>query len=224
MFLFISCCFSVAAKTQVDPVGNFNSHVFETWKGESIRIGPFSVKGSPYLFGEAFEGAIQYNGGRTLNKTRILYDVYHQKAGVELQSMIYEAVEPVESFVIKLTSQFGGQPLQFKAASFFGAGATGFYNVLIEGKKVAFLKQYKSKLIADPSNTMDTKMKVFEQFVEYYLYKSADRSLHQIKLRKKDLMKELADDKFFTEYTNNNTVDFSKENDVANMMEAYNNN
>ena len=222
LLLFLSCCFLKTGKTQVDPVGSFNRHVFEAWKGEAIRIGPFSVKGSPYLFGEAFDGSISYRGGKGLNHAKILYDVYHQKAGVELQSMIYEAAQPVDSFTITLPQQFGGKKSLFKSNSFYSGDKKGFYNVLEEGDNVSFLKMYKSKLVADPNNNMDTKSKVFEQYVEYYLYKKNDLIPHSVKLRKKDFLKEFGDENFSTQYLVNNTLDFTREEDVAKMMNAYN--
>ncbi len=220
--LVMFCSIHFKSNAQVDPSGDFNRHVFEAWKGESIRIGPFSVKGSPYLFGEAFDGSITYKGGRVLNQTKILFDVYHQKAGVELQSMIYEAVEPVESFTIKLPEKFGGQRLLFKNGSLFGGDGKGYFVVLEEGEKFSFLKMYKSKVVADPNNSMDTKMKVFEQYVDYYLFKKDDRSLRQLKLKKKDFLKEFGDIKFIDRYLANNTVDFGKEQDLADLLHAYN--
>ena len=222
LLFFLSCCFLRTGKTQVDHVGSFNRHVFEMWKGEAVRIGPFSVKGSPYLFGEAFDGSVHYKGGNNFYKARILYDVYHQKAGVELQSMIYEAAEPVDSFTITLPQQFGGKKLFFKSNSFYAEDKKGFYNIVEEGDKVSLLKMYKSKLIADPNNNMDTKSKVFEQYAEYYLFKKVDKTLHSVKLRKKDFLNEFGDENFSTQYLVNNTVDFTREEDIAKMMNAYN--
>lgn len=222
LLLFLSCCFLKTSKAQVDPVGSFNRHVFEAWQGEAIRIGPFSVKGSPYLFGEAFDGSISYQGGKVLNQAMILYDVYHQKAGVELQSMIYEAAEPVDSFTITLPQRFGGKKLLFKSNAYYAGNKKGFYNVLEEGDRVSLLKMYQSKLVADPTNNMDTKLKVFEQYAEYYLFKKVDKTLHSVKLRKKDFLQEFGSEKFSTQYLENNTIDFTREEDVAKMVNAYN--
>ncbi len=209
---------------QVDPVGHFNRHVFENWKGQAIRIGPFSVKGSPYLLGESFPGSLTYKNGKTLTITKILYDLYHQKAGVELESQIYETNEPVETFSISLNEKFGGQQLLFKNSYVFGKPSLNcYFNVLQDGEKVALLKMYKSKLVADPTNTMDTKMKVFEQYYEYFIYNKKEQSLNSIKLRKKDIIKELADEQFLSKYEGKNALDFTKEFDVVTAFEAYNN-
>ena len=136
--------------------------------------------------------------------------------------MIYEAVEPVESFIITLPERFGGMKLLFKSSFVFAGDTKGFYNVLEEGDRVSLLKMYKSKLVADPNNLMDTKMKVFEQYVEYYLFKKVDRSMRPVKLKKKDFLKEFGDTKFADRYLASNTVDFGKEQDVADLLHAYN--
>jgi len=65
-------------------------------------------------------------------------------------------------------------------------------------------------------------MKVFEQYVDYYLFKKDDRSMRQFKLKKKDFLKEFGDTKFADRYLANNTVDFGKEQDVADLLHAYN--
>jgi hypothetical protein len=207
---------------QVDPVGEFNRHVFEAWKGEVIRIGPYSVKGSPYLLGESFPGSISYKAGTTLKETKILYDLYHQKAGVDLKGQIFESEDAIESFSINLSEKLGGKILLFKSSYVFGKPAMScFFNVLEEGNKVSLLKLYKSKLVADPSNNLDTRAKVFEQYFEYYVYVKGTSSLDNIKLRKKDLARELGDE-FVNEYMSNNNPDLSKEFELIQLVKAFN--
>jgi hypothetical protein len=209
---------------QVDPMGDFNRHVFESWKGEVVRIGQYAVKGSPYFFGSSFPGEIKYQTGRILRDTRILYDLYHQKAGVELKSQIYEANELVETFSVYLPEKFGGQQLVFKNSYVFGKPSLNcYFNVLQEGDKVALLKMYKSKLVADPTNTMDTKMKVFEQYYEYYIYNKKEQTLNNVKLRKKDIVRELGDEQFLSGFPGKDALNFTKEFDVITAFEAYNN-
>lgn len=210
------------AISQVDPVGEFNRHVFESWKGEIIRIGPYSVKGSPYLLGESFPGSISYKAGTTLKDTKILYDLYHQKAGVDLKGQIFESEDPIESFSINLSEKMGGKRLLFKNSYVFGKPSMNcFFSVLEEGKKVTLLKVYKSKLVADPSNNLDTRAKVFEQYYDYYIYDKSNSTLNGIKLKKKDLVKELGDE-FVGEYMSNNNPDLSKEFELIQLIKAFN--
>src|SRR5687768_8526194 len=136
---------------QVDPVGAFNRHIASNWAGEYVRISQYRVKGTPYLLGESFPGAITYKGGKTANN-KILYDLYSQKAGIDMQNQIYESGEMVEEFTIQLPEKFGGQKLLFKNANLYGdAKINGYLNVLEDGSKLVFLKAFKIKLSPDPT-------------------------------------------------------------------------
>jgi hypothetical protein len=120
----------------LDPIGSFNRHIFKSWKGEYIRIGPYRVKGTPYLFEESFPGSLTYKGGRTVSDIKVLYDIYNQKAGVDVKSGMFKAAEPVENFSILLPEQFGGQKLLFKSSSLFAKTAMNcFFNILEDGRK-----------------------------------------------------------------------------------------
>ncbi|WP_147203276.1 hypothetical protein [Segetibacter aerophilus] len=211
--------------SQVDPVGSFNRHVFEKWTGDYLRIGAFKVKGSPYLLGEAFPGVITYKDGKTVTDEKILYDLYNQKAGIDIKKEIFERDIPIESFVMSLPEHMGKQKLLFHSGFVYGKPEMkGYLNVLEDGKKATLLKQFKIRLIADPINNMDKSLKVFEQYSEYYIYLKGDKTLHSIKPRKKDILKEFGDDPFIKSYTTNREIDFSKEAELVILINSYNNN
>ena len=220
------CCSSlmVGAKAQPDPLRDFNKHVVENWSGDYIRIGPYRVKGSPFFLGESFPGVIKYKGGKTVTDIKVLYNLYNQKAGVDVNHDIFEANDAVAEFQVQLPSKFGGQTLLFKNTNQYQKeSAEEFLNVLAEGSKAAFFKQYKTKLQADPTNTLSKDDKVFEQYYEYYLYTMASPGLHKIKLRSKDVLKELGEDPQIKEYVLKNHMDLSKEEDVIQLINKYNN-
>lgn len=218
------CLIDFKSNAQVDPVGDFNRHVFEGWKGEVIRIGQYQVKGSPYLLGESFPGSIIYKAGGPLKDVKILYDVFNQKAGVDLNKEIFEVQDVIERFSISLPDKMGGQNLEFSNCSNFGKPEMKcFFNVLEDGNKIVLLKAFRSKLVADPSNNMDTKRKVFEQYYEYYVYVKSSQTLNEIKLRKKDLVRELGNEKFIDEYMKNNDTDVTKEFELIQLVSAFNN-
>lgn len=208
--------------SQTDPVGSFNRHVFESWKGEYIRIGPYKVKGTPYLLGRSFPGSITYNDGKSYKDTKILYDIYNQKAGVEINNLMVESPGVVDSFSITLP-EANGVPLIFKNSYLFNKpDLKCFLNVLEEGGKLAFLKIYKTKLVPDPFNNLDKELKVFEQYFEYYLFLNKSQVLKKIKLRRKDIMEELSSEKSIELYTATENIDFSKEADVIKLVKRYN--
>jgi hypothetical protein len=221
LFLFVNQAFS-----QSDPVGNFNRHVFESWKGEYIRIGGYKVKGSPYLLGESFPGVATYKDGKVVSDQKILYDIYNQKAGLDVKNEIFERDVPLESFAIALPEKMGGQKLLFKNSYVFDHPDIHLYfNVVEEGKKVALLKVYKSKLVPDPVNAMDKESKVFQQFFDYYIYRRSDKTISNVKLRKKDIIKGFGDEQFINQYTSKiAAVDFANEAEIITMIKYYNNN
>ena len=227
MKYFLICLLFLFFKSnaQVDPLGTYNRYVVENWAGEYVRIGPYQVKGSPYLFGESFPGSILYKGGKSVANTKILYDVYSQKAGIAVDNKIFEAEDAVEAFVISLSDKLGANRLLFKNSYIYGKPEMKSYlNVLEDGEKVAFLKQFKSKLLPDPTNTMAKDKKIFDQYYEYYIYLKQNKELYKIKLKEKDIMKRFGNDEQIKNYLSQNVVDFSKENEVISFLNKYNNN
>src|SRR5688572_8918327 len=87
--VFVSVLNMPDASSQPDPVADFNKQIVQNWIGEYVRIGQYRVKGSPYLLGESFPGSITYKGGKSVTDKNILYDLYHQKAGVDVNHQIF---------------------------------------------------------------------------------------------------------------------------------------
>ena len=223
-FLFIAIfLFGNVAIAQVDPVGQFNRHVVENWKDEYLRIGQYKVRGTPYLFGESFPGTLTFKGG-VKNNTKILYDLYNQKAGADVNNSILESDLAIDEFSISLPAKFGGNTLLFKSTDAYGnTSLKNYFNVLEDGAKASLLKIFKIKLVSDPSNMMDKEQKIFEQYYEYYLYNKTTKELNKIKLKEKDFAKQLGDDFFVKNFIGKGNLDVSKEVDAIKLVQAYNN-
>lgn len=208
---------------QTNTVGEFNKFIAQNWAGEYIRIGQYKVKGSPYLLGESFPGTLTYKGGAK-SDTKILYDLYNQRAGADVKNSILQSDQVVEEFSISLPAKFGGNTLLFKSTEAYGNGSLkNYFNVLVEGSKTSFLKVFKIKLISDPSNMMDKEQKVFEQYYEYYLYNNSTKELSKIKLKEKDIAKQLGDEEFVKNFIAKGSLDVSNEVDVIKLIQGYNN-
>jgi len=222
-FLFFLILIATRSFAQVDPVGQFNKHIVENWKGEYIRISQYRVKGTPYLLGESFPGTLTYKGGLK-SDTKILYDLYHQKVGADFKNSILETDQILEEFSISLPEKFGGKTLLFRSAEVYGnTSLKSYLNVLEDGSKVPLLKLFKVKLVSDPSNMFDKELKIFEQYYEYYLYNKSTKELSKIKLKEKDLIKQLGDEEFLKEFIAKSDLDVSKEVDAIKLVNGYNN-
>ena len=111
----------------------------------------------------------------------------------------------------------------FKSTELYGnSSLKNYFNVLEEGPKASFLKIFKIKLISDPSNMMDKEQKIFEQYYEYYLYNKATKELSKIKLKEKDIVKQLGDEEFVKTFISKGSLDVSNELDVIKLIQGYN--
>lgn len=225
-FLLFSClfCSMHISFAQVDPMGDFNKHVVANWKGDYIRIAQYRVKGTPYLYGESFPGSINYKGGKVFKDSKILYDLYNQKAGIDEKNEIFEADDMVEEFSIVLPEKYGSQQLLFRNSSFYGEENKGFFNIVVDGEKISLLKSYKIKLSTDPANPMDKDIKIFDQYFDYYLYSKSEQKLAKIKLKEKDVANFIKDAPFVKKQLNEQYIDLTKESGVKKLIIAYNNN
>lgn len=225
----IVVCFALLAGVsnsfgQTNTVGEFNKYIAQNWVGDYMRIGQYKVKGSPYLLGESFPGSIKYANGKQVDNVKILYDLHNQKAGTEVNNTIFETDVAVDEFTISLPEKFGKQNLLFKNTSKYnGASLKNYFNVLEEGTKFSFLKLFKIKYVSDPSNMLDKDLKVFEQFYEYYVYNKTTKELTKVKLKQKDIAKELGDEDFVKGFAAKWDLDVSKEADMLKLIQGFNN-
>ncbi|MFZ9300555.1 MAG: hypothetical protein ACO23V_06220 [Chitinophagaceae bacterium] len=187
-FLFLG----FLALAQPDPVGNFNKHVIEQWTEQYMQVSQYKVKGSPYLLGESFDGQITMKSGIQTKGQKILYNIYEQNAGVELNKKLISPDGDIVSFFIQLPEKFGGEKLDFLPVTAFpDAKQKGYYNILADGPKASFLRMYKTRLIPDPQNMYTKDFRIFEQYNEYYIFNKVTKEIHKIKLREKDVREAL---------------------------------
>ncbi len=200
-FTFIAVLGILMVNAQPDPIGNFNKHVIEKWTHEYIRVSQYRVKGSPYLLGESFNGDITMKTGVVTVDKKILYDIYDQKVGVDLDKKFVSPDGEVSGFFIQLSENFGGEKLNFiNAANLPKVSLKGYLNVIADGSKFAFLRQYRIRLVADPADMYSKDIKLFEQYYDYYIYNRATAELNKIKLKDKDVLEALGNSNSSAKY------------------------
>lgn len=213
---------ALVTQAQIDPINAYNRHVIENWKNDYLRIGQYKVKGSPYLLGEPFPGDIAYASGTKINGMRILYDIHAQQAGVETDGKMINSREEVNEFTLILSEKYGSGKLVFRNSAAYGQPKLKiFLNVLAEGEKVSLLKCYRTKLVSDPNELYAKDLKVFEQYFEYYLYDNASRRFTKVKLRDKDILGAL-DEQKVQGIISAGALNLSLESDVIKLVNKYN--
>lgn len=209
---------------QADPVGDFNRHLVANWKGDYIRLGQYRVKGTPYLYGESLPGHIVYKGNKSFKNVNILYDLFNQKAGMDVKNEIFEVDNVIEEFSVTSPTQYGSQVLLFKNAANYGDRVKGYLNVLEDGEKVALLKSYNIRLSQDPTDLMNKDKRIIDQFSEYYIYVKASKKLEKVKLKEKEIIKAIGEDKQAKDYISLHKMDIATEGQLISFLESYNNN
>ncbi len=206
---------------QPNPLGTFNRYIAENWTGEYLRIGQYKVKGTPYLFGESFDGKLVFEGGAVTSRDKVLYNLYTQKAGPDIRGEILETTKQLDEFSMNLTEKFGGQTLLFKHSRLFNESTLNVYfNVISEGSKATFLKIYRIRLIPDPTNMYDKESRLFEQYFDYYLFTPGN--LSKVKLRKKDFSKALQSIPGAADKIEDSKIDFFSEKEIAVLIAEIN--
>lgn len=222
LFTFLIFIIS-SAVAQVDPVGNFNRHIMSTWAGDYIRISQYQVKGSPYLLGESFPGSIYYQDGKMISDKKIFFNLYDGKVGLDMNNQFFEADVPVTKFSLQLPEKYGRSTLEFVHTTLLGQTDIKEYaNLLCDGGRVAFLKLFKIRLAPDPTNLLAKEKKVFEQYYEYLLFDKQTKEIKKIKLKEKDIMKELHNDAEAKKFATDNKINFSRESEVIMLLNHYN--
>ncbi len=224
-FSLLSLAIFATSFGQGDAIGTFNRFVVHNWAGQYVRIGSFKVKGSPFLLGESFPGKIRLMGSNVSQPAKVLYNLYEQKAGPGTEDQILVTDKLVEEFTIELPEKYGGVPLTFKHCGMYAKPKLNcYFNVLTEGPSIAFLKVYRIRVVADPSNMMDKELKVFEQYYEYFLInKKGTGEVEQVKLKKKDFENELSSLDGAPAIFKSNQFEFSTEDDFIKLVKALNN-
>jgi hypothetical protein len=220
LFIFCAVTFIQTSAQQIpDPLMAYNKHLAERWSGDYMQISQYKVKGSPYFLGKAFPGILKFADGKTKNGVWIRYDLYNEKASIELDSVFIELDNEISEYSIILPEEYGGKNLVFRNATAFGdPKKKGFYNLLGESRRYCFLKEYKLKLVPDPVNSLAKDFKMFEQYFEYYLYDSTTRDMKKIKLNKKNISSFFADKEAVENAIKNNNINVSSEDGVLLLL------
>ncbi len=214
ILLLISSAFLFA---QPDPVGNFNKHVIEKWSHDYIRVSQYRVKGSPYLLGEPFDGSIEMKTGVKTEGRMILYNIYEQKVGLEVNKELVDPDGDVKSFQIQLPEKFGGEKMHFVNADVLPKSSVkGYLNVFADGPNAALYRQYRNRLVADPSEMYSKDIRMFEQYYEYYLQNKKTGVIEKVKLKEKDFVSVLQGLKL------PDGADYSSVIGIKKVMEAVN--
>ncbi len=207
------------AFAQLDPIGQYNRYLTESWAGEYYRVGQYKVKGNPMFLGQAFLGTVKTKTVVDSKMQNLLYDLQLQLVGPGVNGKIYETTDRVTAFELYRPHPYGGDTLRFVDGADYGLTKESQYlNLLCDAPGIQLLRAYKIKVVPDPTNLMDKDLRVFEIYFDTYLFLKTSKELVKVKNSKKDYSKALAGYKNFDVLTGSLNTNFSDPNSVCLML------
>lgn len=197
------------------PVGVFDNHK--------------SIKGTPYLFEEWYNGEITYLNDKELPVENLRYDIYKDELLVfrNKSEMGMLPKNLIKGF--KINHPKGINPLKYVKASQISAlphvPAEQFLQVLYESEKInLYARNWKTFQKADQRATYYTE-KITDEFSDVkqdlFLVKS-DGAVHEIKLRRGAILNTFSDQKSaLKNFIKENQLQFEDTNDLVEVIKYY---
>lgn len=184
-----------------------------------------NVKGSPWLYDGWLNGEIWGDNEAKLKNVRLRYDEYAEEVVVldEGKTMKLNPATLKGFLIYYPKDEVSGdtEPYLFKNGYPFIDNYTlyTFYRVIFEGKKASFLQKNKVELFENiPTYGLAVTETSFIRKKRYFIYK--DGKLQEVKLNKKDILAAI-DDKRLANYVNEKRIRVKNEEDVAELLQAY---
>jgi hypothetical protein len=169
-----------------DPALGHNRLLREKTGGEGFfrQIGPYKVKGSPYLFGGKIKGDMFSIEAKAYN-IYLSYDTYDQNVGFFSTSNPDQALvkEPgdIDSFILHANPELLiHTPAKFIYGPHLGSKEKVYFQEIYAGPKYSVYKKYKSDLGIVSDNYIQSELRQFDLLVEY-VYTDSEKKMKKIK-------------------------------------------
>jgi len=209
-----------------DPAQAYNKLVIEKGNGSYTRVNNYKVTGTSFLYGEKNKGDIFSKTEKGLD-ILLSYDTYNQNiyffptasGGVSFTK------EPstVDSFTIKKNSNTSlEEDILFVYGSILGSSEKSYFQVVSNGKRVNLYKKYSSELGLVTTNIMQSDLRQFNIFADYYYTDSTNKSIKKLKLSARNIAKEFATIKDLSSFINSDELTVNKEKELSRIFEELN--
>lgn len=185
---------SQAGITSVDAALNYNKLLIEKSENNFIRIGPYRVKGTPYLFGDNQAGVI-YSKKQTLNNVLFSYNVHLNRIELTIQGssqfVVLENAD-IDSFTLTAASSQGkhATDMYFINAKNINPKEKEYLQVLFKGNNFSLYKKYTCVLAIVSTNYVEADLRQFNYGSTYYYQVKNEDKLIKIKPGQSPLMRD----------------------------------
>lgn len=186
------------SRAWTDPALNHNRLIQQrTGEGTYKLVGPYKVKGTPFLFGEKHKGDIFSVTEKAWNIT-ISYNTHNQELEFYSTSNPDKALvkEPgtLDSFIIHEDVSLGiSNKLKFLYGKVLGTNDKSYYQEVYKGSRFSLYKRYKSDLGYVSDNYIQSDLRQFDLEYEYYYMDMESGKLKKLKQNASTIVKEFKD-------------------------------
>jgi hypothetical protein len=176
----------------VDAAVGYSAWALENNENSFKRVGAYKVKGTPYLFGGAYNGDV-YAKGQVGKKVIIGFDTYQQQLEIYLgaKDPIVKHLNEVDSFTLRADSNsYFKEDMFFVNAQQFDTTRNIFLLEVYKGKRFSLYKYYYSKLGIVSENYVQSELRQFDLNFEFYYHDNQEKKLIKLKLAPKFLRNE----------------------------------
>jgi hypothetical protein len=181
-----------------DPALNHNRLIQQrTGEGTYKIVGPYKVKGTPFLFGEKHKGDIFSETEKAWNIT-VSYNIHNQELEFYSTSNANKALvkEPgtLDSFFIHENQALGiTSKMKFIYGKLLGANDKFYYLEVYKGSRFSLYKRYKADLGYVSDNYIQSELRQFDLEYEYYYLDNDNKKFKKLKQNPTSIVKEFKD-------------------------------
>jgi len=177
-----------------DPALNHNKMLIG--EGKYLLIGPYKVKGSPYLLGQQHSGDI-FSAAEKAWNISLSYNTHNQEVEFFSTSNPGQPLvkEPgtLDSFILHANPAAGiAGPLKFIYGSILGTDDKAYFLEIFTGKRYSVYKKYRSELGYDTDNYGQSELRIFELQYDYFYKDNETKGIKKLKKNSVQVIKEFS--------------------------------
>jgi hypothetical protein len=225
--LLIFCYFTTIGQPAggADPALSYGKYLVLNNGNTYTLIGNFKVVGSPYYFGSKLIGKL-FTKEKAGYDVLLRYDIYNQAVEFfssisQTEPLVKEAGE-VDSFMIRKDSLIK-EDIWFIYGPLVGATDKAYYQLITAGKVFNLYKKYGAELGIVSTNYIQSDLRQFDLYYNYYYLDLKTRELKKLKTNVKALKKEFQPYKDISSAIDEKQFSVNQEIDLKRIFDFLNN-
>lgn len=193
IFIVKICTINAQASSYTDPAQVYVKLLLEKNPMEKIRVGPYSVIGTPNLFGDNLTTIIYFKKSNSVTTTAS-YNTYTQDLEINQNGKLGSYhIDEIDSFYLEphpINKEEATAPMFFINGYHIYTESKFYYQQVYRGNRFCLYKKYYSDLGYVSTNIVQSELRQFDLKYDYYYTDTITKKLKKIKLSNASVIKE----------------------------------